>query len=358
MNKHVLYGIALAGVAALSAGSASAQVVTCGEDYIIARGDTLSKIAGAAYGDRLSYQLIYNANADAIGPNPGIIEVGTRLSIPCLDEPIEPSTASATPIRQVETTALLEAPKARQIRIVTATDWAPFLNQDQAQGGMITEVVNVALSKVTQEGDFKIDWVNDWSAHIQPLISDVAYDFSLAWFRPNCDVVEKLGEGSQFRCNNLDWSDALYQQIIGYYTMSTFPSPASHEDLLGKTLCRPAGYATFMMEEHDLVEPNANIVRAAGPTECFEGLIDGTYDVVVLAEDVAEGTIAELGAIDAVVKHDQLDAVATMHAVTSKNNPEGAAQLAILNDGISQIKESGEWFSIVRRHLAEHRAAQ
>ena len=49
---------------------------------------------------------------------------------------------------------------------------------------------------------------------------------------------------------------------------------------------------------------------------------------------------------------------ATLHAVTSKNNPNGLAYLAVLNDGLSQLKESGEWFSIVRRHLAEHKAKQ
>ena len=45
--------------------------------------------------------------------------------------------------------------------------------------------------------DYKIDFINDWGAHLRPLISDHAYDFSLVWFRPNCDVIDRLGDDSK-----------------------------------------------------------------------------------------------------------------------------------------------------------------
>ncbi|MEO1160431.1 MAG: transporter substrate-binding domain-containing protein, partial [Pseudomonadota bacterium] len=201
-----------------------------------------------------------------------------------------------------------------------------------------------------------IDFINDWGAHLQPLISDHAYDFSLVWFRPNCDLVDKLGDGSKFRCNNLDWSQPLFEQIIGYYTRAGEARPAAHRDLFGKHLCRPSGYATFMMEEYGLVEPNISFTRENSPTGCFEGLLSGKYDAVVLASDVAEGTIAKLGAKDKVAFQDQLSYVATMHAVIAKTNPNGKEYLAALDSGISKLKESGEWFRIVTRQMAEHRA--
>ncbi|WP_112321598.1 LysM peptidoglycan-binding domain-containing protein [Oceanibium sediminis] len=351
MTKKIFLAVSCA--LGLSAGTAMAQDIECGTSYTVKRGDTLSRIASRAYGSAASYQLIYSANSRAIGPNPGIIEIGALFQIPCLDAPLTPSTANNETIRDEPTTALVPV-EDRQIRFVTATNWAPFINQDQEQGGMITEIVNVAMSKVAEPDDYKIDWVNDWSAHLRPLLADVAYDFSLAWFRPNCDVIEKLGEGSQYRCNNLDWSEPLYEQIIGIYTRNDYPAPLSHADLFGANVCRPAGYSMFMMEEHDLVQPNITLSQPAGPGDCFEGLRDGTYDAVVLAVDVAEGAISDIGATGAFAKHDALDTIATLHAVTSKNNPNGAAQLALLDDGINRIKDSGEWFSIVRRHLAEH----
>ncbi len=343
---------------AMAAGGAAAQQIECGSTYTVVRGDTLSKIAERAYGDQKTYQLIYNANAQVIGRNPGIIEIGHVYSIPCLDAPLQASTADASVIRTAATTDRVAARDDGVISIVTATDWAPYLDEDQEQGGMLTEVVNVAMSKVRPKDGYKIDFVNDWGAHLQPLISDIHYDFSMAWFRPNCDKVEYLSDGSKFRCNNLDWSDALYQQIIGFYTRADYPAPLQATDMFGTHVCRPAGYSTFMMEEDQLMPPNITFSQPNGPTECFQGLLDGTYDMVVLAVDVSDDTIAKLGAQDQVVKHDALDKVATLHAVTSKNHPYGKEYLAVLDDGLKQIKDSGEWFSIVRRHLAEHKAKQ
>ena len=221
---------------------------------------------------------------------------------------------------------------------------------------MMTEVTNVALSKADGKPSYKIDFINDWGAHLQPLITDHAYDFSIAWFKPNCAVVDRLSDDSKFRCNNLDWSAPLFEQIVGYYTRADHPRPASHKDLFGLTICRPSGYATFMMEEQGLVEPNIVFKRPGATTDCFEGLVNGTYDVVVLAADTAQGAIAKVGAKDKVAFHDHLSYVATMHAVIAKTNPKGKEYLAALDSGIKKLKESGEWFQIVARHMSQHRA--
>ena len=267
-----------------------------------------------------------------------------------------PSTANAAAIRQPVTTAALPAPRKRQIRVVTGTDWAPFLDEDQPQGGMLTEVTNVALSLADGKPDYKIDFINDWGSHLQPLLSDHAYDFGIAWFKPNCTLVDRLSDDSKFRCNNLDWSAPMYEQVIGYYTRAGDPRPATHSDLFGKTICRPSGYSTFMMEEQGLVEPKIIIKRPSKTTDCFEGLVAGQYDAVVLATDTAEGAILKIGAKGKVAFHDHLSYIATLHAVIAKTNPRGREYLAALDSGIKKIKDSGEWFRIVSRHMAQHRA--
>ena len=132
--------------------------------------------------------------------------------------------------------------------------------------------------------------------------------------------IDRLSDDSKFRCNNLDWSAPLFEQIVGYYTRADHPRPASHKDLFGLTICRPSGYATFMMEEQGLVEPNIVFKRPGATTDCFEGLVKGTYDVVVLAAETAEGAIAKVGAKDKVAFHQNLSYVATMHAVIAKTN--------------------------------------
>ena len=339
------------------ASTAYAQDVTCGTPYLVKSGDSLSAIANKAYGSASDFQIIYSANSSTIGSNPGIINVGMQLDIPCLNEEITASTADAAAITEIETTEAMPAPKIEMIRVVAGGNWAPFLSEEQAQGGMLTEIVNVALDNAEGSPEYRIDFINDWGAHLQPLISDHRYDFSLAWFQPNCDIVERLGDGSKFRCNNLKWSETLFEQIFGYYTRSDEPVPVAYDDMYGQTICRPAGYSMFMLEEHGLVEPNVTIVRANSPQDCFKGLADGTFDVVALATDTSDGVITSEGLGDQVTYNEPLSQVLTLHAVISNTNPNADAYLAVLDESLREMKTSGEWFNIVRRHLSEYRAA-
>lgn len=339
----------------LSSIASMAQAQDCGP-YKVRSGDSLSQIANDVYGSAGDFQIIYSANSAAIGPNPGMIRVGMTLDIPCLND-ISLSTADPDAITTIATTEALPTPKLDKIRVVAGGNWAPFLSEEQAQGGMLTEIVNVALENAEGSPEYRIDFINDWGAHLQPLISDHRYDFSLAWFRPNCDIVERLGDGSKFRCNNLKWSETLFEQILGYYTRADEAVPTSYADLFGKTICRPAGYSTFMLEEHDLVEPNVTMVRADSPQACFKGLAEGNFDVVALATDTSDGVITSEGLGDKVVYNEPLSQVLTIHAVISNTNPNADAYLKVLDDSLLKMKSTGEWFNIVRRHLSEFRKA-
>ena len=52
--------------------------------YIVASGDSLSKIAKNHYGDAAKWHEVYEANKDLIGSNPDLIEVGQVLTLPNL----------------------------------------------------------------------------------------------------------------------------------------------------------------------------------------------------------------------------------------------------------------------------------
>jgi polar amino acid transport system substrate-binding protein len=334
--------------------TAQAQSLQCGITHTVQRGESLSQLALRAYGSASDFQFIYSANSAEIGGNPGIIRVGSRLFIPCIDGN-STSTADADAIRDTDTTEELPAPNMGAIRFVTATDWAPFLDEDQEQGGMLTEVANVAMANSDQKPDYKIDFINDWGSHLQPLISDHAYDFALAWFRPNCDFIDRLGDGSKFRCNNLAWSEPMFEQIFGYYSRADQPALRSFDDMLGKNVCRPAGYAIFMLEENGLNVDTINLARPISPDECFEGLVSGKYDVVAIASDTGEGSMLDTGTKDQVRYNENLSQVLTLHAVIAKNHPHRDDMLAAFDSGLKNIKASGEWFSIISRHMTEHR---
>ena len=52
------------------------------ESYTVKAGDTLRGIAEKIYGDAEAYTKIYEANKDAIGPDPDMIKEGMELKIP------------------------------------------------------------------------------------------------------------------------------------------------------------------------------------------------------------------------------------------------------------------------------------
>ena len=162
--SRLLFGSILCGAAIASSTGGSAQTIACGSDYTVSSGDSLSQIAQAAYADTSKFTLIYSANASIIGPSPELIRVGQVLRIPCLEQST-PSVADNSLIRIEKTTEALPLPDYNKIRVVTGTDFAPFTDEGQEQGGMVTEIVNVALSVAEGSPAYQIDFINDWGAH-------------------------------------------------------------------------------------------------------------------------------------------------------------------------------------------------
>jgi nucleoid-associated protein YgaU len=64
----------------VTAGSSS-TAATSGRNYIVQKGDNLSKIAKQFYGDPGKWKKIHAANSDKI-PNPDLIHPGLELTIP------------------------------------------------------------------------------------------------------------------------------------------------------------------------------------------------------------------------------------------------------------------------------------
>ena len=52
------------------------------ETYVTKAGDSLTSIADEVYGDDTRWSEIYEANREAIGDNPDLIQVGVTLTIP------------------------------------------------------------------------------------------------------------------------------------------------------------------------------------------------------------------------------------------------------------------------------------
>lgn len=107
--------LALAIAALGSAAPAGAQVlrgdgtVTCGSDYVIAPGDTLSRVAKRAYGDAMLWSRLVDANRDTLAGGPEDLAVGTTIAVPCIDTSGGPLTAEEASAAATSMEAAVEA---------------------------------------------------------------------------------------------------------------------------------------------------------------------------------------------------------------------------------------------------------
>ena len=360
---RVCLSVLTAAFVAASGDPAAAQEIPCGSLYRVAPGDTLSKIATRAYGTG-DYQTIFQANQDFL-PDISRIEVGDELLIPCLDGTGPKTRREAlalgigtggggdTPAPEASASAIL--PAGDGIGFLTGSDFAPFAHRALPEGGMITELVRLALARAAPEREVNISFVNDWSAHLG-LLDQGAYDLGFPWYRPDCAKADRLSQSMQQRCAGFDFSNPLFEVIIGYYTRAGDPlaGAAGYDGLFGRRICRPAGYFTFDLDQEGLREPNVTRIIPPTAADCFTWLMRGEVDVVTLNKSIAQAEISKLGLDGRVAEITALASSQTLHVVAPKGNAEGQAYLDLINAGLAELQSSGRWFEVVSRHLGAY----
>ena len=336
----------------LSATSASAQSA-CAE-YTIVRGDTLSQIAQRAE-VRGGYQALFSANSTVLR-NPNVVEIGQVLQIPCADGSLPGAGSSrqaATPasVQSVPETTMPD----RALRIVTASDYAPFTDENLEGGGALTRIVDRAVSLGNPDQAYDLYFVNDWGSHLESLLPTQAVDMAFPWYRPDCSKVENLSEASAYRCTAFNHSDPLYDALVGYYTLAggQYSGATTYEELMGARLCRPEAWFTFDLEAERLMPPNVELTRTVAQNGCWQMLLDGEVDIVTLDALPAEEDYRTLGIEDQVVNLENLSSKQTLHVFVSKDNAFANEALPIINAGLEQMRLSGEWFEIVQKGILE-----
>ncbi len=335
--------------------SAAAQAACTA--YAVQSGDSLGSIAQTAY-DTFDYQQIFNANRGQIS-NPNDIEVGTMLQLPCLDGSL-PNAASAREIiaeqdaiqqDRASTSSQFEPP----IKIVSANGWAPFVGEDLNGGGMLVRLATTALNRGGNDRANNVSFVNDWGSHLETLLPLGAFDISIAWYMPDCSKIDLLSASMAKRCTELDGSLPIYETVVGFFTMpdNEYRDVRDYSGYAGANICRPEGWFTFDLEEQGLIEPVVNMVVPKSVTECFEMLQSGEVDLVPLEIESVAATAADLGIENVIVQNPYLTNLLEMRFVTHKTNPRGRVYLALLNRGLTEMRDTGEWYAIISNSLAE-----
>jgi len=320
---------------------AKAQEIACDTMYTTKSGDSLSRIAGRAYGRTTAYQKIFDYNPGKL-ESPSRVPLGVDLYIPCEEGGTDPNLPP------------IASGKSDSLKILTGSEYPPYVDKGLDNGGFSYELVERALQYRGGKTDYRIDVINDWGSHLQPLISDGAYDLGFPWFKPDCSQRSKLGEKSRWRCDNLRFSEPLHEVVITFYGRSgEVENISTPEDAKGLKLCRPSGYFTHDLEVMGLVPPA--IIRVAGdsPTDCFERLVEGEVDLVSVNADPSDQTITELDIRGQVSEVIQLATIQTLHVVGLKTNPKTRVNLLRVNKGIIGLRNDGTFVKLASRHLGD-----
>lgn len=340
---------AAAGFVTVSADQVQAQELC--STYTVVRGDTLSEIAKAAEVPG-GFQFLFNANTSVLA-NPNLLEVDQVLTIPCADGSL-PETAARVTTASTQPAPTTAEPD-RPLRIVTATGYAPFTDEDAPGGGLITQMVNRSMQLGNPDQEFELMFINDWGSHLDTLLPSGAVDMVFPWFRPDCDKVANLSEASAYRCTEFNHSAPFYEALVGYYTLtgSQYANVTEYSQLQGARICRPEAWFTFDLEAEELMPPNVSFTRPVPQDGCWQLLVDGEIDVVTLDALPAEEDARELGFEDQIAKIEPLTSAVTMHIFVSKDNQFANDALPIINAGLEELRLSGEWFSIVREGIKD-----
>jgi polar amino acid transport system substrate-binding protein len=355
-----LFIAVMVGASCLIATRASAQ--TCGAEYTLKPGDTLADIARTVYGNASQWNIIYYANQDRMGDNATLLVPGLSLKIPCLAGTEKPAAAAVAPVETAPagTPPTTDMPPfqlssmLKRIEFLTAEGYAPFTGRDLPQGGMLIDLLQEAMNLIKAQAkgafDYQVSWVNDWSAHLNPLLITRALDAGLPWSKPDCNRPEFLGKGDQYICQKFFFSDPLYESLTVLFVRNDGSFNFEQDDqILGKTLCRTKGWSTYELDKDGrnwVKNGKVTLMQPQRPEDCFRLLDEGTVDAVVIAELTGLAVAGSMGMGDRVHAASRPVNIETMHVIIAKTHPSSRTVLYYVNNSLARLRETGAYDAI------------
>jgi ABC-type amino acid transport substrate-binding protein len=167
--------------------------------------------------------------------------------------------------------------------------------------------------------------------------------------------MDMLSEDMVRRCTELVLSDPIYEVVYGFYSLTDSPffQARSFADLQGARLCRPADWATADLEVQGLAPPVVTYVQPAAYDACVQLLLDGEVDVMTIEIETAVYYIELAGVTDRIQQNPYLINLNSLHFATHVTNTRGKEYLRLLNRGLAEMRETGEWYDIVASTLIE-----
>lgn len=336
---------------------------TCGSEYVIKEGESLAQIAAKVYGSPSQWTIIFYANQDRLGANASLLVPGLSIKLPCITATQQPEPlpeAATTPAAPIAPAPFELSSLVRRIEFLTADGYTPFTGRSLPNGGMLTNVLSASMDLIKNQAkgafNYNISWVNDWAAHLNPLLITRAFDVGFPWVKPDCDNFPLLDQDGKYRCQKFFFSDPLYEIVTVLFVKKDSPIAfASDDEIVGKTLCQPAGYATYELDKggRNWVKDNKIILmRPQTMEECFRLLDSGAVNAVVTSDLTGQALAASLNMADRVRALERPLAIGTLHVIVTKTHPHARTILYYVNSALAKLKETGEYEKIVEDHLA------
>jgi polar amino acid transport system substrate-binding protein len=358
-GRFIAFVLAAAGVLGVGATASTAQ--TCGSDYVLKQGDTLADLARTVYGNAGQWSLIYYANQDRLGENATLLVPGLAIRIPCIGpqgrpaapaEPAPGASASAQPPFQLSS-------MLKNIEFLTAEGYPPFTGRTLPEGGLVIDLLRSSMNLIKDQAkgsfDFRVSWVNDWAAHLNPLLITRALDAGIPWNKPDCGNMAALDSASLYKCQKFFFSDPLYESVtVLFFRNDSTLNFERDEQMIGKTLCRARGWSSADLDKDGrnwLKEEKITLMQPPTVEECFRLLDAGTADAVITAELTGQAVASAMNMSDRVHAAGRPLNIDTLHVIIAKTHPHARTVLSYVNTALARLKESGAYDAIVAKHL-------
>jgi len=337
-------------------------------------GDSLSLIADRLYKDVAQWTVIYRTNISVIS-SPDSIRVGQTYRMPCIDglpvglkggTPVEASRPQAVaavvapPAPQITATeaqaqrqrATAERAAGVDVKLLAADDFKPFTNRLYMSSGLITDLVNRAFANNEDTGQHKFYWVNDRSVHLDPMLSEGMVDLAFPWRKPDCDAA-----ADSALCTDYVYSEPMFEMLVVLFTAKgSGVTYRGTEDLAGMRVCSPLGHSTGDRQGKSagyLTQVGARLQQPATSEDCFMRLVAGSADAVAMNEFTGRVVLKDMGLDDQVeLQLSRPLSIEGLHAVAHTSNPRADALIAAFNDGLAEMRDSGEYLTVIDKHMS------
>lgn len=333
----------------------ASSAVACGGTYEVQPGQTLSTIANVLYKDAGKWSDIHAANLDVIGEDASAVRAGQVLTLDCIDGLPILETPTAAPVvkdaPEVRASVRAQPDPLPPVRMITGGDMRPFTDAMSETGGMLTELVERAMTDALTDAPVETYWLANWAGQMDLILGGHAIEIGFPFAKPDCSI-----PGTSTLCEDYYFSEPMFEYLELLYIDAKRPLAFTQSaDLTGRTLCRPDGHQMHILgaDMQDSLENGAvTLERPTLVSECFFKLIDGDVDAVILNEFTAQQTLALMGLRDRVTPVSAKPiAVASLHAVIHKDHPEARRLRRAINNGLMALRADGRHHEVVARHL-------